>query len=42
MTNKLKKIPKFKSEKQEVRFWSSHDSTDYVDIPKQNGCYFRA
>ena len=25
------KIPKFKSEEEEKAFWSSHDSTDYVD-----------
>ncbi|MBI2595985.1 BrnA antitoxin family protein [Candidatus Daviesbacteria bacterium] len=28
---KLKKIPKFKSEKQEREFWQSVDSTKYVD-----------
>jgi predicted DNA binding CopG/RHH family protein len=26
-----KKIPQFKSEKQERDFWQSHDSTEYVD-----------
>lgn len=29
--NKLKKIPKFKSEDEEAEFWSTHDSTEYVD-----------
>ncbi|MDO8515087.1 MAG: BrnA antitoxin family protein [bacterium] len=29
--NKLKIIPKFKNEDQEDKFWSTHDSTDYVD-----------
>ncbi len=28
---KLKKIPKFKSEKEERRFWQNVDSTEYVD-----------
>lgn len=28
---KLKKIPKFKDEEEEDKFWSTHDSTDYVD-----------
>ena len=28
---KLKKIPYFKSEKEEREFWQTHDSTEYVD-----------
>ena len=28
---KKKKVPKFKSEEEERRFWASADSTDYVD-----------
>lgn len=28
---KLKKIPKFKSEKEEREFWQKADSTDYLD-----------
>lgn len=28
---KLKPIPKFKSEKEERKFWESHDSTEYID-----------
>jgi predicted DNA binding CopG/RHH family protein len=31
---KLKKIPKFKSEAEEVEFWATHDSTAYVDYSK--------
>ena len=31
MKQKLKKIPDFKSEEQERRFWQTHDSTEYVD-----------
>lgn len=27
----MKKIPEFKSEDEERRFWASHDSTGYVD-----------
>lgn len=29
--NKLKKIPKFKTKKQEEQFWQQHDSTDFID-----------
>jgi predicted DNA binding CopG/RHH family protein len=29
-----KKIPKFESEDQERDFWSSHDSTEYIDWGK--------
>ncbi|MBI3014865.1 MAG: BrnA antitoxin family protein [Candidatus Tectomicrobia bacterium] len=31
MKKRIRKIPKFESEDQEREFWSSHDSTDYVD-----------
>lgn len=31
---KLKRIPKFKSETEERRFWQKVDSTDYVDWSK--------
>ncbi|EKE21622.1 MAG: hypothetical protein ACD_7C00166G0004 [uncultured bacterium] len=31
---KLKKIPKFKNEKQEKEFWSKNDSVDYIDWSK--------
>jgi predicted DNA binding CopG/RHH family protein len=31
---KLKKIPKFASEKEEREFWATHDSTEYVDWKK--------
>ena len=34
---KLKKVPKFKSEKEEFEFWSSHDSTEYVDYSRAKG-----
>ena len=29
--NRLKKIPKFKSEAAETEFWATHDSTEYID-----------
>ena len=31
---KLKKIPKFKNEDEEDEFWSTHDSTEYIDWSK--------
>lgn len=31
---KLKTIPKFKNEDEKRDFWSTHDSTDYVDWSK--------
>jgi len=31
---KLRKRPKFKNEKEEFKFWSTHDSTKYVDYSK--------
>ncbi|MBU1085850.1 MAG: BrnA antitoxin family protein [Candidatus Beckwithbacteria bacterium] len=34
MSKKYKKIPIFKSEKQEREFWQTHDSTEYVDWSK--------
>jgi len=34
MSAKRKPIPRFKSEKDERRFWETHDSTDYVDWSK--------
>ena len=32
MKKKLKKIPKFKSEKEEREFWDKSDATEYFDI----------
>jgi predicted DNA binding CopG/RHH family protein len=31
----MKKIPKFKSEKEEADFWSTHDSADYFAATKE-------
>jgi predicted DNA binding CopG/RHH family protein len=28
---KLKKIPRFKSLREEEKFWATHDSTEYID-----------
>ena len=37
---KLKKIPKFKSEVEEVEFWAKHDSTEYIDYSKAKRIVF--
>jgi predicted DNA binding CopG/RHH family protein len=29
--NKLKPVPRFKTEAEERKFWETHDSSDYVD-----------
>jgi predicted DNA binding CopG/RHH family protein len=31
---KERKIPHFKNEEEERKFWVSHDSTDYINWPK--------
>ena len=31
----MKKIPKFKSEKEEADFWATHDSIDYLSETKE-------
>ncbi len=38
--SKLKKIPKFKNEEEEAEFWSTHDSTEYVDYSKAKPVVF--
>ena len=38
--SKLKEIPKFKTEKEETEFWSTHDSTDYVEFSKSRKTVF--
>lgn len=40
MSQKFKKIPDFKSEKEEREFWQSHDSTEYVDWSKAEKAIF--
>ena len=35
-----KRIPKFRSEAEERRFWSTHDSTEYVDWGKAKRVLF--
>ena len=37
---KLKKLPKFKNEKEEFKFWETHDSSDYVDYSKAKRVLF--
>ena len=37
---KLKKIPKFKSEEEERKFWATADSTDYIDWKKSKKSSF--
>lgn len=34
MNKPLKKIPKFRSEAAERRFWATHDTTEYFDAAK--------
>ncbi len=36
----LKQIPKFKNEDEEREFWSTHDSTEYVDWSKAERAVF--
>ena len=38
--NKLKKVPVLKSEDKVLKFWDSHDSTDYVDWSKGKKALF--
>ena len=33
----VSKIPKFRNEAEEARFWDTHDTTDYLDEPKDTG-----
>lgn len=40
MASKLKKIPRFKNEKEEQEFWSTHDSTEYIDYSKAEKAVF--
>lgn len=37
---RLKTIPKFKTEDEEREFWSTHDSTDYIDWSKAEQVIF--
>ena len=38
---KLKEVPTFKSEEEEFEFWSTHDSTEYVDWSRAARASFR-
>lgn len=37
---KLKRPPKLKSESEEMKFWATHDSTEYVDYSKAERALF--
>jgi len=37
---KLRKIPEFKNEDEEREFWSTHDSTGYIDWSKAERAHF--
>ena len=36
----LRKLPKFKNKKEEFEFWSTHDSTGYVDYSRAQRVLF--
>ena len=36
----LKKIPKFKSEEEEVKFWDTHDTSEYYDLTRMERVIF--
>jgi predicted DNA binding CopG/RHH family protein len=38
--SKLKNMPKFKTEDEEREFWSTHDSTEYIDYSKAKRTLF--
>ena len=40
MSKKLKKIPKFKNEDEEAKFWNSRSSVDYIDWSKAQRVVF--
>ena len=40
MDKKLKKLPKFKNEDEERKFWDSHSSVDYFDWSKAQNVIF--
>lgn len=37
---KLKKVPDFKTEREEREFWESHDSSEYLDLSKAQRAIF--
>jgi predicted DNA binding CopG/RHH family protein len=36
----LKEVPEFKNEEEEFEFWSTHDSTEYVDYKQDQRVIF--
>jgi predicted DNA binding CopG/RHH family protein len=41
LAKKRKKIPKFKSEKQEREFWLKHDSSEYLELSEFKPAVFQ-
>lgn len=37
----LKKIPRFRNEEEERKFWATHDSTEYVEYSKAKKVVFQ-
>lgn len=40
MKDKIRPVPRFRSEAEEREFWETHDSTDYVDWSKAQPARF--
>jgi len=40
MPKKLKRVPRFRNEREERAFWETHDSADYVDWSKAQRATF--
>ncbi len=40
MSKKLKPVPHFRTEREERKFWETHDSADYVDWSKAERARF--
>jgi predicted DNA binding CopG/RHH family protein len=40
MPKKLRKIPQFKNEEEERKFWTTHSSADYIDWSKAKRAIF--
>lgn len=38
--SKLKRVPRFRNEKEEFEFWATHDSTEYINYSKSKRVMF--
>lgn len=38
--SKSKKVPRFKTEKEELEFWATHDSTEYINYSRSKRVIF--